>query len=335
MRLYLGATDAISGLPHDQWIEYLTDGTFSISPYLSAGYTNVDVFAVGGGGGGGGGGTTDPSNDGAAGGGAGAGAGAFRKKLAVPLTSLDLVTPITVGLGGLGGTAIDGVGANVGDDGTRSHFGSLLTAYAGGGGVWGSNADSSIPLAEGESGGSGAGRNIDGSSASSFNINGPVIGAQGGGNSGVGGFYGDGSALRVATNGKPGKSFTDADDFGGGGGAGGGYGYIGYLFGPIDTGAKGGAGYDCPGSPPVDGASWEDTSNVFNFMYGGRGGGGGGGINLSSLLGRPLSLSNYGQGGSGGPGGICISSMSGGTRLGYDGSPGVQGVVLLRVYATA
>lgn len=263
-----------------------------------AGATAVMVICIGAGGGGAGGSTGSSHPAGSGGGGGVYTSQIFRSSV------LSSIMAIGVGVGGTGGTA-----QNVGVAGTKSYFGSILTAYGGGGGFWSSV---NTPRCGGSGGGTGGAGNtgssvgsvLGGLPAAALNTSG-IAGQGGSGNStnpnnfaeygGGGGGAGGANADGISGGGSL---------YGGGGGGGGGDSFVpstGYAGGATQTysaggGASGGANTGGAGSNGArlggGGGGGGNTGTGGKGGNGGIGGGGGGG-----------GASSAGTGGAGGDGG--------------------------------
>lgn len=159
----------------------------------------------------------------------------------VPLSSLSSTESVSVGAGGAA-VAVAGNGNN----GGNTTFGSILTAYGGGGGQGGAAAG-------GQVGGAGAGASGAGSSGTGGDPLGGATGSPGGfslfgggggaANGGIGGasLYGGGGGGSQATTNAQGK-VGGASTYGGGGGGGRGWVQAGGAGGVSQFGGNGGAG---------------------------------------------------------------------------------------------
>jgi hypothetical protein len=109
VRLLLQGQDDSVVMLSDQLVLFVNNGTFSVVPFLSAGYSKADYYLVGAGGGGGAGavgygsfGVTTPSQYHGGGGGGGGGGGALRLALGVLLSAFAGNEAVVIGAGGAG-----------------------------------------------------------------------------------------------------------------------------------------------------------------------------------------------------------------------------------------
>lgn len=225
-------------------IKFNESQDFDISPYLTQGYTHIDIICIGAGGGMGGG--IDTANTGTlirSYGGAGGGGGFHRVRCL--LSALPTTCPVVVGVGGVLGTehaSNPALTTNGGDGGYSSFNGTTCRASGGKGGKRvQSNSDSVATLADGGDGGIGD-RSIAGGGA-------------------VGGVAGTPSPTGPGALSTPGGdgTFFQGIGKGGGGGAGGVGKYTGVTCNAASSGGRGAynpgdTSVYGPGSTPNDDA---------------------------------------------------------------------------------
>lgn len=245
--------------------------TSSKSVTVPQGYTQVDIFCVGGGGGGSAG--RGPRYDCYAGGGGGSGRTATAKNIAV---SAGQTLDVVIGAGGGRATSLnDGDGGNT----SVSRSGAVLCTAAGG---TGGDSTTNLTTRGGGSGGSGGGAGGERETNPSWREggNGGSDGSDGGDNGagGVGRGGGRGQGTTTRAFGESGGTLYA----GGGGGGGGGQSTSSSVFQPGGAGGAGGGGKGGEGrrhNPDAeDGAN--GTANT-----GGGGGGGGASSSDSSYAG--------------------------------------------------
>jgi hypothetical protein len=301
---------------------FTANGTFTVP---TCNYVLVDCLAAGGGGGSG-----ERRGAGVATSGGGGGGGGARLQRIFTLAQLGGVgaaITVTVGVGGLGGTAIttDNTVGNNGTTGGNSSFGSLLLAYGGAG----APAAASNSNGGGGGGSMSAGSGANGGAPYPFTLAtaGPSFGNGGGtggnitslqtqGYAAEWGGAGGGASFSAPNIGQGGSSlFGNA-----GGGAGGAITSANAATAGADGGSTGAATYGGGGLAGAIGANGADGAASASF--GASTGGGGGGASLVSVA---------GDGGAGGPG--AGGGGGGASRNGLNsgaGGPGGRGEI--RVY---
>jgi hypothetical protein len=263
---------------------------------------SADVSCTGGGGGAGSGGFV-VSGTAISGGGAGGSASTTHAnfstaQLLAAETSGSI--PVTVGLGGVGGTVPTNAGASVaggnGGQGGETQFGSLLNAFGGGGGA-------GAQLGANAGGGGGAGFTGPGGNATTGA--GGTAGSNGGtaGGGAATATVGGGASGASSVNGGPGGNAAFVTIGSSAGGGGGGISASGQSFAGGNSGAIGGTG-------GIPAAATGGT---------GTGGTGQSGTNLSVLTGQGLI------GGPGGAGGGASSVVGTAAGNGGTGAPGAGG----------
>ena len=261
--------------------------------YKPTGVTEVFVLCVGGGGGGAGGGTGSAGDTRVGGTGGGGGA---TSPLHFDAVDLAETITVTVGDGGAGGAS-----QAAGSAGGTSSFGSVLSAYGGGGGKEGNSGGGT------RSGGAGGG-------AGAVGENGDLDNTTGGGPGGTGGaaenagFGGAGSGAGIA------GAASAWGGAGGGGTAPGGFKGGSSLWGGAGGGAGGAISSSNTEYPGADGG------NTGTITVGG--GGTGGAARVSGSNGAAGNLYKRGQGGGGGGGGLDPGAGGAGGAPGGGGGGG-------------
>jgi hypothetical protein len=272
------------------------------------------ISAIGGGGGGGGGAREALGTVGS--GGAGGGGGQCIPAMEFLTASLPSTVTVTVGAGGTAGPGATSAGpGTAGGLGTDTLFGSILTAFAGGGGAGGQTAAAS-------GGGSGAFMNADGLSGSGST---PGGSNGNGGSPGVAAGQGNGnnSGSYAASGGGASTSAAFAGGAGQCAGAGGSGGTL--LASSATTGGRGGGntfGFSSAGGATAGGAgqpSIPAPTGMLSMNGGQTGSGGGANTAGPGGAGGACAPGTYGAGGSGG---------GAGTTAGGAGGPGCPGYLI-------